>query len=198
MQTRRGIQTRERLLIAAADELLAKDGVLEFAAVANRAGVSAGAPYRHFSSKSELLVELVDAFYDEWERVAYRPTFEEVSSDWWEREKERIRRSVEFHYDHPLGALMQQRLLGDPFAVRHQRVRSDALIKGAVKNVRRGQALGRVPRHVDADLCGPLLMGGVGQCLHAALGGKRRMSKERVVSGLQQFMENVLCIEHAL
>ncbi|EDM75223.1 putative transcriptional regulator [Plesiocystis pacifica SIR-1] len=194
-QTQKGRQTRERLLQAAAEELLERDGAMDFASVARRAGVSAGAPYRHFASKSQLLVALVDVFYDEWEAVAYRPTFEEVSEDWWERERERIRRTVEFYYGHPLGALMQQRLLGDAEAVRHQRVRADRTVKGAVENVARGQALGRVPAHIDAEICGALLMGGVGQALHRALAGKRRMSRARVTRELQAFMQRALCID---
>ncbi|MEM9187576.1 MAG: TetR/AcrR family transcriptional regulator [Myxococcota bacterium] len=193
-QTSRGSRTRQRLLEAATEELVAHDGAVEFAAVALRAGVSAGAPYRHFSSKSDLLVALVDSFYDAWEALAYRPTFEEVSDDWWEREKERIRVTVEFHYRHPLGALIQQRLIGDAEAVRHQRLRSDRLVRGAVKNVARGKSLGRVPAHVDAEICGALLMGGVGQGLHGALSRGRKMSRNRVVRELQNFMQRVLCI----
>ena len=192
--TERGRRTRARLLEAAMDELVAHDGAVEFAAVARRAGVSAGAPYRHFASKSELLVALVDAFYDEWEELAYRPTLEEVSDDWWVREQERIRLTVEFHYRHPLGALMQQRLIGDAEAVKHQRLRADRLVRGAVKNLRRGQKLGRVPEHVDAEICGALLMGGVGQTLHAALAPAKKMSRKRVVRELQSFMQRVLCI----
>ena len=168
---------------------------MEFAAVARRAGVSPGAPYRHFASKSELLVAVVDAFYDDWEELAYRPTFAEVSSDWWERERERIRLTVEFHYDHPLGPIMQQRLLGDAEALRRQRLRSDRQVKGAVKNVARGQALGRVPAHIDAEMCGALLMGGVSQALHSAMTRKRKMSRKRVASTLQRFMQRVLCID---
>jgi len=190
----RGHQTRIRLLEAAVHELVAQDGAMELAAVAKRAGVSSGAPYRHFSSKSELLVALVDAFYDEWETLAYRPTFSEVSDDWWVREQERIRATVAYHYDHPLGALIQQRQVGDAQAVRRQRVRADRLVAGAVKNVARGQALGRVPTHIDAELCGALLMGGVGQALHLALTQSPRMPQERVVGGLQDFMARVLCL----
>jgi len=194
-QTHRGRQTRERLLEAATLELVTHDGKVDFAAVARRAGVSAGAPYRHFSSKSGLLVALVDTFYDTWEELAYRPTFEEVSEDWWEREKERIRRTVDFHYDHPLGALMQQRLIGDAEAVRHQRVRADRQVRGAVKNVARGQALGRVPATIDAEISGALLMGGIGQTLHSALAQQPRMSRERVIRESQRFMQRVLCID---
>ncbi|MCA9578425.1 MAG: TetR/AcrR family transcriptional regulator [Polyangiales bacterium] len=194
-QTQRGSRTRERLLQAATEELVVHDGALEFAAVASRAGVSAGAPYRHFASKSDLLVALIDSFYDEWEALAYRPTLSEVSDDWWLCEKERIRLSVTFHYGHALGALMQQQLLGDAVAVRHQRVRGERLIAGAAKNVARGQRLGRVPAHIDAELAGALLMGGVGQCLRVALARPRRLSRQRVVRELQDFMQRVLCIE---
>ncbi len=194
-RTERGRQTRRRLLEAATEELVAHDGVMDFAAVAERAGLSPGAPYRHFASKSDLLVALVDAFYDEWEALAYRPTFEEISDDWWVCERERIQRTVEFHYAHPLGALVQQRLIGDAEAVRHQRLRTDSQVRGAVKNVSRGQALGRVPRHIDAELCGALLMGGVSQALHSALARRRRLPRERVICELQGFMQRVLCIE---
>ncbi|MEM7609880.1 MAG: hypothetical protein AAF411_31420, partial [Myxococcota bacterium] len=124
----------------------------------------------------------------------YRPTFEAMSDDWWEREKERLRVTVGFHYRHPLGSLIHQRL-GDAEAVRHHQVRADRLIRGAVKNVSRGKSLGRVPAHIDATLCGPLLMGGVGQCLHAALGGKRPLARKRVLAQLHHFMARVLCID---
>ncbi len=195
--TERGRRTRQRLLQAATEELVAHDGAVEFAAVALRAGVSAGAPYRHFASKSDLLVALVDAFYDEWEELAYRPTLEEISDDWWECEKERIRLTVEFHYRHPLGALMQQRLIGDAEAVRHQRVRTDRQVRGAVKNVARGQTLGRVPKHIDAEVFGAVLMGGMSQGLHSALARGRKMSRKRVIRELQAFMQRVLCLEAA-
>lgn len=192
--TARGRQTRERLLAAATEELVANDGVMDFGTVARRAGVSAGAPYRHFASKSALLVALVDAFYDAWEAEAYRPTFDEVSADWWVREQERIRRTVAFNYAHPLGAVLQQHLIADGEASRQQRARTDRQVHGAIKNVRRGQALGRVPSHIDAAICGPLLMGGVNQALHSALAGDRRLGPDRVTRELQAFMGRVLCI----
>lgn len=57
--TARGGTTRERLL-AAAVELLEEGGyaAASVAAIAERAGVSAGALYRHFPSKAELFVEV--------------------------------------------------------------------------------------------------------------------------------------------
>ena len=58
-----------------------------------------------------------------------------------------------------------------------------------------GQRLGRVPAHIDAELAGALLMGGVGQCLRVALARPRRLSRQRVVRELQDFMQRVLCIE---
>jgi AcrR family transcriptional regulator len=63
--TRRGAATRERLLVAAA-ELTAEGGYASASvvAIAERAGVSAGALYRHFPSKVDLFSELFRAFAD--------------------------------------------------------------------------------------------------------------------------------------
>jgi AcrR family transcriptional regulator len=51
------------LLRAAAEELV-EVGELEVAAVARRAGVSVGLPYRYFGTRSGLLIAVVDDFYD--------------------------------------------------------------------------------------------------------------------------------------
>ncbi|MCB9746050.1 MAG: TetR/AcrR family transcriptional regulator [Alphaproteobacteria bacterium] len=193
-QTRRGERTRTALLDAATEELLAKDGDMALIEVARRAGVSAGAPYRHFASRSGLLVALVDRFYDAWEAEAYHPGLEEVSEDWWAREQERIRRTVAFHYGHPLGVIMQQRLLGDAEAVRRQRLRTDRHVRGAVKNLRRGQAQGRVPATLDPELAGALIMGGVSQVLRSALGQVPAMDEARVVDTLRDLTRALLGI----
>ncbi|MCA9634018.1 MAG: hypothetical protein KC766_40500 [Myxococcales bacterium] len=93
------------------------------------------------------------------------------------------------------GRRTRERLVGDAEAVRHQRIRTDNQVRGATKNVTRGQALGRVPPHIDAELCGALLMGGVSQALHSALRRRRKLPRERVIGELQRFMQRVLCIQ---
>ena len=62
--TPKGARTRERLLAAAKVCLIEGDGDLAQADVAARAGVSAGAPYRYFPSKSHLVVAVVETFFD--------------------------------------------------------------------------------------------------------------------------------------
>ncbi|MEM9458855.1 MAG: TetR/AcrR family transcriptional regulator [Myxococcota bacterium] len=194
MTTPRGEATRRKLLDAALEELTLSGGEIEFAAVTRRAGTSAGLPYRYFKSKSMLIVALVDEFYDAWEAVAYRPTFREVSDDWWACEKVRIEKTVDFFYEHPLGPLIS-RLCGDAEVMGRMRQRVDAQVRGATKNLRRGQKLGRVPAHLDAPLCGALLMGGISLALAQAQAKTPPVRRGRLVCELQQFMRRVLCIE---
>ncbi|MEM8609229.1 MAG: TetR/AcrR family transcriptional regulator [Myxococcota bacterium] len=193
--TARGEATRQRLLAAAREQILSGEGEMELAAVAARAGVSPGLPYRYFASKSALLVAVVENFFDALDDAVYRPVFEEVSSDWWEREKARIEKMVDFFYDQPLGRYVVSQLGGDASTVAAQKARLTRQARGASANVRTGQKLGRVPPHVDADLCGPLLMGGVYEALRTAHSGSRPVSKRRLVRSLQTFMRNVLEIE---
>ncbi|MGB5810360.1 MAG: TetR/AcrR family transcriptional regulator [Polyangiales bacterium] len=194
-RTPRGTRTRDRLLAAARAEILASSGEMELAAVAKRAGVSPGLPYRYFESKSALLVAVVEWFFDRLDDAAYRPTFEEVSSDWWEREKARIETLVDFFYDEPLGVSVVSQLAGDAAVVEAQHRRVTRQVRGASTNVRTGKRLGRVPASVDEELSGALLMGGVHQAINHALMRTPRMRKSRVVNQLHAFMRNVLQIE---
>ncbi|MEM6990946.1 MAG: TetR/AcrR family transcriptional regulator [Myxococcota bacterium] len=193
--TPKGHATRRRLLDAALDELAANDGQVEFAAVTRRAGTSAGLPYRYFGSKSLMIVALIDEFFDAWEALAYRPTFQEVSDDWWVCECVRIDKTVTFFYEHPLAPLLFTRLGGDAAVMGRMRQRVDAQVRGAAKNVRRGKRLGRVPQHVDAKLSGALLMGGSSQVLALALASDPPLSRVRVARELRDFMQRVLCLE---
>ncbi len=191
-ETPRGIATRRWLLDAALAELTESEGDLEFAAVTRRAGTSAGLPYRYFRSKSTLLAALIDEFFDAWEAVAYRPTFAEVSDDWWECEKVRIAKTVEFFYDHPLAPLVFTRLAGDAEVMGRIRQRVDAQVKGAIKNLRHGRKIGRVPAHVDAPIAAAVLMGGTSQALALALSKSPPMPRSRVTAQLQGAMRRIL------
>ncbi len=194
MTTARGEATRRRLLDAAIEELAANGGDVEFAAVTKRAGTSAGLPYRYFKSKSGMIAALVDEFFDGWEAVAYRPTFSDISDDWWECEKVRIEKTVDYFFDHPLAPLIFTQLAGDAEVVGSVRQRVDAQVRGAAKNVRRGKSLGRVPSHIEPNLTGALLMGGVSQALASALAKSARVSRARLVKELHNFMHRVLCL----
>ena len=62
-KTARGAATRRRLIRAAREELVEREGVLEIDSVAARASVSVGAIYRHFESRAGLVSAVVDDFY---------------------------------------------------------------------------------------------------------------------------------------
>ena len=193
--TDRGRATRARLLEAARDEIVAGGGGLEMAAVAGRAGVSPGLPYRYFESKSSLLVAVVESFFDHFDEVVYRPVFSEVSEDWWEREKVRIESLVDFFYEQPLAPFIISHLAGDAAVRAAQQQRIARQIRGASSNVTTGKKLGRVPDDIDAELAGALLIGGVNEAINVALVRSPRMRRTRVVNGLQTFMRNVLRVE---
>ena len=111
--TARGQRTRDRLLSAAKQALVEGAGDMSHADVAARAGVSAGAPYRYFPSKSRLIVAVVERFFDDLEAVAYVPTFEDEAADWWGREQVRIARLVGYFFDDPLGPFIAQGMAAD-------------------------------------------------------------------------------------
>lgn len=170
------------------------EGEIAFADVAERAGLSAGAPYRHFASKSDLIVAVVNRFFDAFEAAVYRPTFEELADDWWSREQIRIERLVAFVYAEPLAPCIFRGLSGDGKVAQALRRRLDRQSKGAAANVALGQRLGVVREDIDAQLTGALLMGGIYQALSVVFGVRRRSAK-RLTRELVTFMARVLELE---
>ena len=168
---------------------------MELAAVAKRAGVSTGLPYRYFDSKSALVVAVVESFYDRLDDAAYRPVFEEVSDDWWVREQHRIAKLVGCFYEDPLAPFVVSRLSGDAEVVTALHRRVARQVRGATSNVRHGKTLGRVPSHIDESVAGALLMGGVYQAIAHALNQQPRLGQSKLVRELQAFMRKVLEIE---
>ena len=83
----RGIASRRRLLEAAAAELVERDGDLEVAAVAARAGTSVGLIYRHYGSKAGLLGAVIDDFYDRFDAEVIAPALRAEGADWGARER---------------------------------------------------------------------------------------------------------------
>ncbi|HZU75165.1 MAG TPA: helix-turn-helix domain-containing protein, partial [Dehalococcoidia bacterium] len=60
---------RERLLTAAAGEFAAHGLNAEIKEIAERAGLSVGAVYRHFPSKDDLVAAVLDQVLGEFDRV---------------------------------------------------------------------------------------------------------------------------------
>src|SRR3990172_13415962 len=69
----RGLETRRRLLEAAAADLVASGGAAEVASIAARVGASVGLIYRHFGSKAGLLAAVVEDFYDRLDALVFAP-----------------------------------------------------------------------------------------------------------------------------
>ena len=87
-ETPRGRASRQRLLEAAARELVERDGILEVEGVARRAGVSVGLIYRYFDSKAGLVGAVVEDFYDRYDRSVMEPN-PVPRAGWPKRERER-------------------------------------------------------------------------------------------------------------
>jgi AcrR family transcriptional regulator len=160
------VGTRRRLLDAATAELVLT-GDLQITAVARRAGVSAGSPYRHFSGRSELLVAVLDQFFDRLGDAATRrhydhPTFAE-------RERHRLADWVEALYADPLSRLVLTGLVGDGTVNVALAEHLDRMIAVGAVNITRAQDRGELPPDRDAELTAAAALGGVQTAVAVAL-----------------------------
>jgi AcrR family transcriptional regulator len=106
----RAATTRSRILQAAADELV-EIGDIEVAAVARRAGLSVGLPYRYFGTRSGLVSALIADFYD---RLVTETVLGHFSGrTWLERWRAQLTRWVDWVYDEPLAPVVLGRMVGD-------------------------------------------------------------------------------------
>ena len=108
--TSRAEATRRAVIDAAVAEWTVT-GEVEVAAVARRAGVSAGLPYRYFGTRSGLLIALVEDFYSRLEDAAGMRRYD--ASSWIDRERRRIEDWVAFLYAEPLAPLVLSGPVGD-------------------------------------------------------------------------------------
>lgn len=103
---------RQQLIDAARDELVHGNGVFELSGLTRRAGLSTGALYHHFGSKSGLLTAIYDGFYDGLRHAiadAHLP-----DGDWATRERDRTHRFVAYHLADPLAPILLNRTASDP------------------------------------------------------------------------------------
>lgn len=160
--------TRRRILAAAAEELVARDGVLEIADVARRAGVSVGLSYHYFGSKAGLLAALVEDFYDRYDArvMASNP---QPGADWGRREKLRLQAMVAFFYAEPLAPIVLTRLSREPEVATVEARRLLRHIELAARNVALAQQRGEIPDHLEPDMLGAMILGGLRQATGLAL-----------------------------
>lgn len=184
--TPRGAATREKLLQAAAEELVNRDGALEVASVAARAGVSVGLLYRYFGSKAGLVSAVVDDFYDR--MMAETRTVGERGETWAVRERKRLELSVAFHYREPLAAVILSRLAREPEVASVEVGRMARLVEDAARSIIRAQKRGEIDAEVDPRMFGAMLLGAIRVAVGEALTRKQRPSQDKLVDELWRFV----------
>lgn len=150
--------TRQRILEAARDLLAQGDGNFEMAWVARAAEVSQGLAYHHFGSKEGLLSALVHDFYDRAEDAVLMARFDDYEN-WEKRERDRVRRYIEFLLGDPLGVTVVTRLAGTPAVAAVEAERWDRLVSEGSRNIAEGQARGVVTASQDSTLLAAMSLG---------------------------------------
>lgn len=162
----RGAAARQRILEAAGREL-AETGEVEVAAVARRAGVSVGLPYRYFGTKNGLVDALITDFYD---RLDAAVTTKEFDGDTWhERERARVIAWVDHLYRDPLAPVLLGTAGGDADSSGLATRRLHAAIEQGARNIARGQRDGDLPAGRDPELLVAAILGGVHTAVAVAL-----------------------------
>ncbi|MFM8597466.1 MAG: TetR/AcrR family transcriptional regulator [Mycobacterium sp.] len=184
VRTARGVRARERLIEAATQEL-ASTGSFEVAAVARRAGVSAGLPYRYFGTRTGLLVAVVDAFYQRFcDSIALRvydaPT-------WAQRERQRITDWVDFLYREPVAPVILAGLGEGELATARGRWVQE-LSKTGAQNMAQGQRDGEIPADRDPEYLAAATLGGTNAVVTVCLIRDPRPPAATVVDQLWMFV----------
>jgi AcrR family transcriptional regulator len=174
----RGAAARERLLQAAAEEL-AETGELEVAAVARRARVSTGLPYRYFGTRSGLLIAVLDAFYERMGEVAALRVYDAPS--WAEREQQRLRDWVNASYNDPLAPLVLGGLTGSAEVAAVNSHHLHLLIDLGARNIAAAQHSGELPPGRDPEFLAAATLGGTNAVLSVALIRTPRPPAETVI-----------------
>jgi AcrR family transcriptional regulator len=157
-QSARSAATRRRLIEAAREELIERDGLLEVDPVAARAGVSVGSIYRHFESRSGLIGAVVDDFYKRYRSEALE-TNPLPGGHFAERERRRTELSVAFYYGDPLARVILASLHLDPSVAAKEAAHIDAMVGLAAGVMALGQKRGEIPRGRDPRYIGAMIIG---------------------------------------
>lgn len=186
------METREKLLSAAQDELIAGYGHLEMQAVAKRAQVSVGLAYHHFGSKAGLVAAVVEQFYARLDAAAFGGAkFPE--RNWAERERARIGAYIAFHYDHPFAPLVIGPLSRAPEVLDVELAFTRRQLAAGARMLKAAQRDQIVAAEIDPHLTIAMMIGGIRQALIGALtseGG--RPDPARLTSDIWAFMAAAL------
>lgn len=177
----RGAAARDKLLRAAAEEL-AETGELEVAAVARRAGVSAGLPYRYFGTRSGLLIAVLDAFYERLGQAAALRVYD--GRTWAERERRRIHDWVRALYAEPLAPLVLGGLVGDGEVAAANTRHLHLMIELGARNIAQAQRTGELPAGRDPEFLAAATLGGTNVLISVALTRTPRPPAEEIITEL--------------
>lgn len=161
-------------------------GDVEVAAVARRAGVSVGLPYRYFGTRSGLVSAVVSAYYDRLDEAVVTREFE--GTTWQDRERARVAAWVDHLYDDPLAPVVLGRLGGDAETVSIETQRLHQAIELGARNIARGQRDGDLPSDRDPELLVAAILGGVHMALAVALTRTPRPDRARVAEEAWAFV----------
>ena len=156
--SRRAAATHRRLLEAAAEELI-ETGDVEVAAVARRAGLSVGLPYRYFGTRSGLMSALLADFYDRLVADTVLASFD--GRTWLERWRTQVVTWVDRVYADPLAPVVLGRMVGDAEVAAMEARCVRQIIATGVTHITAGQAEGAVAADRDPELLAAGVVGGM-------------------------------------
>lgn len=165
---------------------------MELGALTRRAGLSTGALYHHFGSKTGLLAAVYDGFYTG--LLAATADTHLPDADWGSRERERTRCFVAYHFQSPLAGVLLARIALDPQLSELEAVYIQNMSDEAAANIRRGQDLGQLPGDIDPDTAGPYVMGGLRHGVAQQLRATPRPDPDRVAERLWRLTAGTLGI----
>lgn len=188
------LSTRQRLVAAARDELTFT-GDLRITSVARRAGVSAGAPYRHFTGRNELLVAVLDDFFERLGDAAATRSYEQP--DFAAREHQRLQDWVHALYEDALSHRVLSGLVGDGVVSAALAEHLSRLISFGATNIARAQRNGELPGDRDAELTAAAALGGVLSAVTVALSRDPRPPAPTLVDQLWRLLVGLTGLDRA-
>ncbi|NRQ40078.1 TetR/AcrR family transcriptional regulator [Nonomuraea sp. NN258] len=180
----RAATTRRRILEAAAAELI-ETGDVEVAAVARRARLSVGLPYRYFGTRSGLMSALLADFY---ERLVTETVLGHFAGHTWlDRWRAQLTRWVDWVYDEPLAPVVLGRMVGDAQVAAMEAHCAKQVIALGAQHVAAGQAEGAVTGGRDPELMSAAVVGGMRAVLAIVLDQDPRPERAAVLQEIWEF-----------
>lgn len=192
---RRNPQAATKRILDAARQLMADgDGNFEMSWVAKAAGVSQGLAYHHFGSKEGLLSAVVNDFYDRVEESVLMARLDDIE-DWEARERERVRRYIEFLIADSLAVKVITRLAGTPAVAAVETARWEKLITTGAKNMAEGQSRGTVAADIKPQLLAAMTLGAVRSAVANEFSSKRPANPAQLAEEIWGFVRRGLGLE---